>query len=133
MDFQKIIDLFFFKEKDTGDNAVITTGAIIWGTLLRSFILMVVSTILIRKYMLYDYIYFLIFILWFFIAMPAYKAYQNFDKDMEDFTESTLCGTCRNFEKSAQLCKIYDQHPTKNFIPCDGLSWEPKTYEESQG
>lgn len=128
MNSKNIIDLFFFKEKKDGKPEV-TTGAIIWGTLLRSFLILIISFFIIKKYFLYDYLIILIFILWFFVGFPAYKAYQNFNKEMENFSESTLCGSCRYFEKSAQLCKIYDQHPTKDIIPCEGLNWEPKQFD----
>ncbi len=130
MEFNKIVDIFFFKEKAENGRPVVTTGAIILGSLLRTFIILALSYFLVRKYMLYDYIIMLIFILWFLVAMPAYKAYQGFNTEMEKFKESTLCGTCKHFEKSAQLCKIYDEHPTKDYIPCDGLNWEPKSYED---
>lgn len=131
MESKNIVDIFFFKEKEKGGNPVVTTGAIIWGSLLRTFLIIVISFFIVRKYMLYEHIYVLIFVLWFFVALPAYKAYQSFNKEMDEFSESTLCGSCRYFEKSAQLCKIYDQHPTKDFVPCEGSSWELKSYEES--
>lgn len=132
MDFNKIIDLFFFKEKEKDNTPVITTGAIIWGTLLRSFLFIIISFFVIRKYMLYDYIILFIFLLWFLVAMPAYKSYKDYNIDVDKFKDDTLCGSCRYFERSAQLCKILDQHPTRNHIPCEGLSWEPITYEDSQ-
>jgi len=131
MDSKSLLDLFFFKEKEKDNKPVITTGAIVWGTLLRSFILMIIAFFAVKKYMLYDHIFLIIFIIWLFVAMPAYNAYKNFDKEMEEFQDTTLCGTCVHFEKSAQLCKIYDQHPTKEFVPCEGQSWEPKSYEDT--
>ena len=130
MEIKNIVDIFFFKEKESGGRPKVTTGAIILGSLLRTFLILTISFFIIKKYFLYDYILLLIFIIWFFVAMPAYQAYQNFNKDMEDFSESTLCGTCKYFDKSAQLCKIYDEHPTKEYIPCEGSSWEPKSYED---
>lgn len=130
MEIKNIVDIFFFKEKESDGRPKVTTGAIILGSLLRTFLILTISFFIIKKYFLYDYILLLIFIIWFFVAMPAYQAYQNFNKDMEDFSESTLCGTCKYFDKSAQLCKIYDEHPTKDYIPCEGSSWEPKSYED---
>ncbi len=130
MEYNKVIDIFFFKEKEKDDTPVITTGAIIWGTLLRSFLFITISFFVINRYMLQDYVLMFIFLMWFLVAMPAYKAYQDYNKDAEKFKEDTLCGSCRYFERSAQLCKILDKHPTRTFIPCEGLSWEPNGYEE---
>jgi hypothetical protein len=48
---------------------------------------------------------------------------------MKKFTEDTLCGSCINFEPSSQLCKVLDEHVSVDFIPCEGLRWEPKSYE----
>ena len=33
--------------------------------------------------------------------------------------------SCRHFDPSAILCMKYDKHPTENYIPCDGVDWEP--------
>lgn len=134
MEWDKIIDLFNFKSvsKDYlgNEQPQITIGSIVWGTLFRSFIIITLSFLVFEYTDNYDNWWFALFVLWFFAAMPAYSAYTNFQKDIVDFSDSTLCGSCRNFDKSAQLCKIYDQHPTDDFIPCEGNDWEPKTYED---
>ncbi|MDC1067879.1 hypothetical protein OAQ99_01830 [Candidatus Kapabacteria bacterium] len=121
-DLISIFNFSFYKE----ENEIISIGSIVWGIIFRSFLLMVLSLILMNKYELYDNAFIFVVVLWFFIAWPAYNKFQDYNKKSIDFIESTLCGSCRNFEKTAQLCKIYDEHPTKDFIPCDGDDWELK-------
>lgn len=128
--FEKIIDLFMFREgtpeDSLTDKPVITMGSIVWGVLLRSFVILLLTAFVIQKYSLQEYWWGALFIIWAFAAFPGYRQYQKFNERMDDFKESTLCGSCRNFEPSGQLCKIYDEHVSKNHIPCDGESWEPK-------
>jgi len=41
--------------------------------------------------------------------------------------DSSLCSSCKNFDRSAVLCIKYDKHPTENYVPCDGVDWEPNS------
>lgn len=61
------------------------------------------------------------------IIHPAIIHYKLFEKKNKDIIESTLCSTCRHFDGSAVLCMKYDKHPTKEFLPCGGVDWEPKS------
>ncbi len=69
------------------------------------------------------------FFVWLVALYPAYKQYTEYNNRIEDFLEDTLCGKCKHFEPSGQLCKLLDVHVTKNSVPCEGLSWEPKSFE----
>lgn len=60
-----------------------------------------------------------------FIVHPAIVRYRAFEEKNHDIIESTLCSTCKHFDKSAVLCMKYDKHPSKDFLPCEGLDWEP--------
>lgn len=60
------------------------------------------------------------------IIHPIIVYNKIFDEKNKDIIESTLCSTCKHFDKSAVLCMKHDKHPTKSFLPCDGLDWEPK-------
>ena len=75
------------------------------------------------------------FQLWIFICFaaiyvliihPAMVSYRWFEQQNKKVIESTLCSSCKNFDRSAVLCIKYDKHPTENYIPCDGVEWEPK-------
>lgn len=131
---EKIIDLLMFRETDDESDAanvpVITTGSIVWGLLLRSFIIVFLSFLLISYFQAYQYWWYSGFFLWLFAAYPAYRQYQSYSKKIEIIEEETLCGSCRNFDPSNQMCKIYDEHVSSDYIPCEGQSWEPKTFED---
>lgn len=133
MKLDKVIDLFMFREtaseEGEGTVPVITVGSIVWGVMLRSTILILVTLLLFEKFDIRFYWWFAFFIFWFFVAYPAYRQYQLFQNKMESFKEETLCGSCRYFDSSGQLCTLLDQHVTKNYVPCEGLNWEPKSYE----
>ena len=61
------------------------------------------------------------------IIHPAIIHYRLFEEKNKAVIESTLCSTCRHFDKSAVLCMKYDKHPSVDYLPCNGLDWEPKT------
>lgn len=62
----------------------------------------------------------------FFVIYPAYSAYEDFTSNNNSVINNSLCTSCKHFDKSAVLCIKYDKHPTNDFIPCEGTSWEPK-------
>ncbi len=66
-----------------------------------------------------------IFAIYVVIIHPAIVQYRLFEEKNKDIIHSTLCSTCRHFDESAVLCMKYDKHPTQNFLPCNGLDWEP--------
>ncbi len=67
------------------------------------------------------------------IIHPAIIHYRLFEEKNKDIIESTLCSSCNHFDKSAVLCLKYDKHPSKDFLPCEGESWEPKTSKSHKG
>ena len=60
------------------------------------------------------------------IIHPAMVSYRWFEERNKKVIEATLCSSCKNFDRSAVLCMKYDKHPTENYVPCDGVDWEPK-------
>jgi hypothetical protein len=131
LSFEKIIDLFMFREGSEEDSAtnrpVVTTGSIVWGLMMRTTIIIVVSFFLLDQFQWREYWWLVLFAVWLLAVYPAYRQYQKFNKRMKDFEESTLCGSCRYFDPSSQLCTIYDEHVSSNHVPCGGDSWEPKS------
>lgn len=61
------------------------------------------------------------------IVHPAVIHYRLFEEKNKEIIETTLCSTCQHFDKSAVLCLKHDKHPTKEYLPCEGLDWSPKT------
>lgn len=60
------------------------------------------------------------------VIQPAVVHYRLFKTKNKDIIESTLCSTCKHFDESAVLCMLHDKHPTKAFLPCEGVDWEPR-------
>jgi len=60
------------------------------------------------------------------VIHPAVVSYRWFEERNKKVIESTLCSSCKNFDPSAVLCIKYDKHPTENYVPCEGVEWEPK-------
>jgi len=132
----KLKDVFMFREGSYEDNYTtepkVTLGSIIWGILLRTFVLVFVSIII--ALILYQKVavnwWVIFFLMWVFIAFPAYRQHRKFDERIGDLEESTMCGSCLHFIKDAQLCRVYDEHVSINHLPCQGEDWEPRTFED---
>lgn len=128
--FEKLKDLFMFREGTEAEEKslvpVITAGSVVWGMLLRTFTIVFITFIFMLDWENRQYWWFCLFAIWLFAIYPGYRQYQKFQQRSKRVEEETLCGACKYFESSSQLCKIYDEHITKDYIPCEGLSWEPK-------
>ena len=59
------------------------------------------------------------------IIHPTLIHYKLFEEKNKDIIESTLCSSCKHFDKTAVLCMKYDKHPTMESLPCEGVDWEP--------
>jgi hypothetical protein len=132
--FERIIDIFMFREGSEEDargsmSPIITTGSVVWGILLRATIVIALSFIVFDRFELRQYWWTAALALWFFAVYPAWRQYQLFQKRVEKVSEETLCGSCKYFEQTSQLCKIYDEHITLNYIPCEGSNWEPRHFD----
>lgn len=108
---------------------LITTGSIVAGTIFRTAIIIILALTLNSIFDFRSNWVIILLVLWFLVAYPAYKKYQKFSDEEDKLSESIICGSCIHFDKSAQLCTIYDQHVKEDFIPCGGLDWEPKSKE----
>jgi len=108
---------------------LITTGSIVAGTIFRTAIIMVIVLAINGIFDLRTHWVIILLAIWFLVAYPAYKKYQKFNEEEDALSESIICGSCIHYDKSAQLCTIYDQHVKEDYIPCDGLDWEPRSKE----
>lgn len=59
------------------------------------------------------------------IIHPAIIHYKLFEQKNKNIIESTLCSSCKHFDKTAVLCMKHDKHPSMEFLPCEGIDWEP--------
>jgi len=73
--------------------------------------------------------------LWYIIAIassyliiihPTVTGLKKFDLKSKNILYSTICSNCKHFDSSAVLCMKHDKHPAEDYIPCDGIHWEPK-------
>jgi len=101
-------------------------GVVVFWTIIRTAILIPILWILfgIIDYQLWWIVSFTA--VYGIIIHPAVIHYRLFEERNKDIIEATLCSSCRHFDKTAVLCTKYDQHPDLNYLPCDGLDWEPK-------
>ena len=101
-------------------------GEIIYKTLIRFLFLIII--IWLTKNYFDEKLFWILSVLsfYFFLIHPAYLSYQRFIESNRNIVISTLCSSCKHFDKSAILCTKYDKHPTEEFIPCEGTDWEPK-------
>lgn len=60
-----------------------------------------------------------------FVFYPAVIRHRQFQDKNKKIIEDTICSSCKHFDETAVLCMKLDIHPTENYIPCDGLEWEP--------
>ena len=60
------------------------------------------------------------------IIHPIISGYKKFINKNKNVITNSLCSKCKHFSETAVLCMKYDEHPTDDYTPCDGLDWESK-------
>ena len=128
--FRKIINIINFETTEQSEGRVtpiVTTGSIVFGVIVRTALIMLVSFFLVDYFDFRGNWWVVAIALWFIVAFPAYRRFRKFSEETDAFIEETLCGKCRHFDPSSKLCTILDEHPTENYIPCEGESWEPRS------
>ncbi len=132
----RLADLLLFrytnqgKDDNTNAKPYITMGSIVWGGLVRTGLIVVTSWALVEYFELRDYWMVPLLAIVGLVIYPAYRQYYHFTGRIEVMQEETMCGSCKHFDPTSQLCRIYDEHVSTTYIPCEGDSWEPLTYEE---
>lgn len=100
-------------------------GIVYWGLLRTA----VVIILLWFAYDYFDYKFFwIIFILAIYLVIihPIISEYKKFISKNREVINNSLCSQCKHFNESAVLCLKYDEHPTEDYTPCDGIDWEVK-------
>ena len=128
---EKISDVLMFRSgiEEGSDGELVPThtmGSIVWGMILRSSLIFIISFTFVEFAQMREHIWIALFLLWFGALYPGWKQIQVFNRKNRELLEDTLCGSCRNYEPDSQLCRIMDEHITRDYIPCEGLNWEPK-------
>jgi hypothetical protein len=102
-------------------------GEIIFWALIRIAVVIPLIWIL-KDYFEYSFWWVIgIFALYAVIIHPVIIQYQRFEEKNKSVITASLCSSCKHFEKSAVLCIKHDEHPTPDYIPCEGLDWEPRS------
>ncbi len=102
-------------------------GVIVFWAIIRTAILIPILWIL-QSYIPFQYWWIIsLAAIYGLIIHPAIVHYKLFEEKNKEVLESTLCSSCKHFDKSAVLCMKYDKHPTVNYLPCDGVDLEPKS------
>ena len=102
-------------------------GEIVFWTLIRLAVSIPLVWIL-KDYLVYSIWWLVVpFVLYGVVLHPAILSYRKFEEKNKNLVDGSLCSSCRHFDKSAILCIKHDDHPSENYIPCDGLDWEPKS------
>jgi hypothetical protein len=125
----KLIDLFLLRVREPDyvtDAPYYTTGSIITAALMRMAIVVLAGYALRQVASATTTWTVMTFALWALVAWPAYNQYVRFNKTIDTIKHNTLCGVCRHFNPTNQLCTVLDEHVTSEAPPCDGLSWEPR-------
>ncbi|MCU7496675.1 MAG: hypothetical protein HF314_15055 [Ignavibacteria bacterium] len=104
-------------------------GAIVYWAIIRTIILIPVIWVL-RSWVDYQFWWAMSFTLIYGVIIhPAVIQFKIFEETNKDIIESTLCSSCKYFDKTAVLCTKFDQHPTLENLPCEGMDWEPQVSE----
>lgn len=126
---EQVRDLFLLRIREPDyvvDQPYYTTGSIVLAALVR---LLVVSLILMfvgDHYGASTTWTFGFFAVWIVGIWPAWNQYQRFNSQVERLEHGTLCGACRHFNPTNQLCMVLDEHVTSEKPPCEGEAWEPR-------
>lgn len=101
-------------------------GDIVFWTIIRTAV--VIPSVWVLKSYIDEKLWWIVSIaaIYLIIIHPAVLAFKKFEKKSKSVLDSTLCASCKHFDPSAVLCMKYDKHPTEDYIPCDGIDWEPK-------
>ena len=104
-------------------------GEIVFWTIIRT-ALVIPALWIIEEYIRFQYWWAVsLMIIYGVIIHPTIIHYRLFEEKNKDIIESTMCSTCKHFDKSAVLCLKHDKHPTKNSLPCEGTDWEPASFK----
>lgn len=125
---EKFLDVLLLRTREPAyavEQPYYTTGSIVAAALLRVALIAVV-TMALRPYASSTTLWWVAMLgLWGLGIYPAWRQYDRHHERVAAVTEGTLCGSCRHFNGTNQLCMILDEHVTSEAPPCQGEGWEP--------
>ncbi len=111
-----------------------TLGSILTWAILRA------AVAILAALLLYEYVGLFSYDLWWmvvvaailaFVIYPAQIQYRIYKEETREIVTNTLCASCRHFDAGAVMCLKHDEHVTEDYLPCEGIDWEPFSAEES--
>lgn len=127
--FDQIVDLFLFRVSpppESEEQPYYTTGSIMAAAVLRLVLVGSIAWYFNDTYGSSGWWWTAVmFAAWGIGVFPAYLQYRRFNESVQRLQEGTLCGSCRHFNPTNQLCTILDVHVTSAEPPCEGEGWEP--------
>lgn len=127
---RQFIDLLLLRTsvpEDAVDQPYYTTGSIVAAALIRVALIGVIAIVFNERFSSSGWWWTTVmFALWGAGVYPAWLQYQRFNDAVEELHTDTLCGACRHFNPTNQLCQIMDVHVTSEAPPCEGEGWEPR-------
>jgi len=101
-------------------------GELIFWTIIRT-ALVIPSLWILKEFIDYQLWWYTVLLgIYGIVIHPALIHYRLFEERNKDVIESTLCSSCKSFDKTAVLCMRHDKHPSKDYLPCEGIDWEPQ-------
>ncbi len=127
--FEQFLDLFLLRVSPP-DHATelpyYTTGSIVAAAVMRLAIIGTLAVLLNDRFQSSTWWWTsVLFAAWGLGAYPAWLQYRRFNEHIEHIQSETLCGKCRHFNGTNQLCMVLDEHVTSEQPPCEGELWEP--------
>lgn len=128
---EQILDLFLLRTSAPDyaiDQPYYTTGSIVAAAIIRVAIIGIIAIIFNDSYGSSAWWWTVVMLaMWGIGAYPAWIQYNKYNDSVEELHQGTLCGACKHFNKTNQLCMILDEHVTTEAPPCEGEAWEPKS------
>ena len=127
--FEQFVDLFLLRTSAPdyeSDSPYYTTGSIVAAAIMRIAIVGLAAILLNDTFNSSGWWWTgVLFAFWLVGVYPAWLQYQKFHEEVEQLQTGTLCGACRHFNPTNQLCMVLDEHVTSEAPPCEGEAWEP--------
>ncbi len=125
--WERLRDSWLFQRRTSMGEVEVTAGTIVYGALVRTFVLVVGALSVAALWPdLWRHWWLVLFVLWGLVFYPAYRRWNEFTRQVRSLREELLCGSCRYFEETGQLCSLLDEHVRPDYIPCGGQSWEAR-------
>jgi amino acid permease len=128
--FDQFVDLFLLRvtpPDHASEMPYYTTGSIMAAAVMRLAIIGAAAFLLNDRFGHSGWWWTVVmFAAWGLGVYPAYLQYTRFNAEVEKIQEGTLCGACKHFNPTNQLCMIMDVHVTTEEPPCEGEAWEPR-------